>query len=114
MLDEIFELFERDKKKRNGHPAGKRSLLDRVTGAVRDDDRHRYDDRHDRRHDDDRDRYGDRPRYDNDDDRARYADELSRDDDGEDRRRNEDDRYRGSEYRKPSRKRRLADLLEFD
>jgi hypothetical protein len=107
MLDEIFELFERDKKKRNGHPAGKRSLLDRVTGAVRDDDRDRYVDRHDRR-------YDDRPRNDNDDDRVRCADERGRDDDGEDRRRNEDDRYRGSEYRKPSRKRRLADLLEFD
>ena len=38
MLDEIFELFERDKKKRNGHPAGKRSLLDRVSGMLGDDD----------------------------------------------------------------------------
>jgi len=84
MLDEIFELFERDKKKRYGRPTGKRSLLDRVSGVVGDgDDRPRYaDDRPDRRRDDD-----DQPTY--------------------------DDRYRDSDNWKPSKKRRLADLLDF-
>lgn len=81
MLDEIFELFERDKKKRNGRPAGKRSLLDRMSGMLGDDDRN------ERHRDDDEDR-----------ERARY----------------DDDRHRDSEHRKPSKKRRLADLLEFD
>ena len=84
MLDEIFELFERDKKKQYGRPTGKRSLLDRVSGVFGDDDdRPRYaDDRPDRRRDDD-----DQPTY--------------------------DDRYRDSDNRKPSKKRRLADLLDF-
>jgi len=101
MLDEIFELFERDKKKRNGHPAGKRSLLDRVSGMLGDD----------RGHEDDRDRNDERRRYDDDrrqsdDGRPRSAEVRSRDDD--------DDHDRDSEYGKPSKKRRLADLLEFD
>ena len=77
MLDEIFELFERDKKKRNGHPAGKRSLLDRVSGMLGDD----------RGHEDDRDRIRranddhDDDRRQSDDGRPRSAEVRSRDDD---------------------------------
>jgi len=119
MLDEIFELFERDKKKRYDRPTGKRSLLDRVTGLLGEDDRRRDDDRYDQRREDDRnrdDRYA-RSRYD-DDDRPRYADdryERRRDDENsDDRRREDDDRYRDSDYRKPSKKKRFADLLDFD
>jgi hypothetical protein len=133
MLDEILELFERDKKKRYGRPTGKRSLMDRVSGMLGDNDRRydgeyrrhednrRYADEH--RHDDDRARYGDERYRDDrypssryDDDRPRYADDRyeRRDDDADDRRRYDDDRYRDSQYRKPSKKRRLMDLLDVD
>jgi hypothetical protein len=117
MLDEIFEPFERDKKKRNDRPTGKRSLLDRVSGMLGDDDRRRDDDV--RRYEDDRyreERHA-RSRYD-DDERPRYADDRYErrhdEDDYAERRGDDDDRYRSSEYRKPSKKRRLADLLDFD
>ena len=151
MLDEILEIFERDKKKRRHGSTGKQSLLGRVSSMVSGDDRRRYDDRHDqsrydgdrRRYDDDRPRYDDRYERDRSDDdrrryeadrrlddrderarfdgdrgdRPRYADDRyerrDRDDD-DDRRRDDDDRYRGSEYRKPSKKKRFGDLLDFD
>jgi hypothetical protein len=116
MLDEIFELFERDKNRRNDRPTGKRSLLDRVSGMLGDGDRRRDDDRYDRRYDDDRSRYDERRRYEDDrrdDDVRRYEDDRYRDDRYA-RSRYDDDRYRSSEYRKPSKKRRLADLLDFD
>jgi hypothetical protein len=116
MLDEIFELFERDKNRRNGRPTGKRSLLDRVSGMLGDNDRRRYDD--------DRSRYDERRRYEDDrrdDDVRRYEDDRYREErharsryDDDERRRDDDDRYRSSEYRKPSKKKRLADLLDFD
>jgi hypothetical protein len=130
MLDQILELFERDKKKRHGRPTGKRSLMDRVSGMLGDDDRRRHDDSYGRqyddrpRHVDDRDERYARPR-DDDDDRPRYADDrhgYRRDDDdeydhrrhGDDHRRFDDDRYRGSEYRKSAKKKRFADLFEID
>jgi hypothetical protein len=140
MLDEIFELFERDKKKCHPGHSGKRTLLDRVSGMLGDQERRQYDDRPDRRYDDDRVRY-DRPRSD-DDDRRRYADdgagpryadddhhrygvdqyERRRDDDvfevhrrdDDDRPRYEDDRYRGADSRRPQKKRRLAELFDVD
>ena len=143
MLDEILELFERDKKKRLPGHSGKRSLLNRVSGMLGDQEHRRYDDRYDRRSDDDRDRYDrsrsddddrhryaddrdERPRYDDDfcshDNPHRYADDRhERRDDDEDRRRYdedrpryENDRYRGADFRKPSKKRRFAELLDFD
>jgi hypothetical protein len=97
VLDEIFEMFDRDKKKR---PTGKRSLLSRVTDAISDRDHRPYEDHSDRRYADERrrpndDRY-ERRRDDDDDDRPRYADD------------------RGGEYHAPSKKKRFADLLEFD
>ena len=48
MLDEIFESFERDKKKRHGRPTGKRSLTDRLSGMFGGEDRRRSDDRYER------------------------------------------------------------------
>jgi hypothetical protein len=129
MLDEIFELFERDKKKRHGRPTGKRSLMDRVSSVLGDNDRRRSDDRYDRRTDDDRP-YDDDRRLDDDrdrderyassrydaDDRPRYADDRyeRRDHDDDDRRRYDDDRNRDAHDRKPSKKKRLMDLLDFD
>ena len=151
MLDEILEIFERDKKKRRHGSTGKRSLLGRVSAMVSGEDHRRHDDRYERpgyddrrRYDDDRPRYDDRDRYDDDrrrieadrryeddrherarfggdrDERPRYADdrfERRRDDDDdryERRDRDDDDRYRGSEYQKPSKKKRFGDLLDFD
>ena len=138
MLDEILEIFERDKKKRRHGSTGKRSLLGRVSAMVSGEDHRRHDDRYERSGYDDRDRYDDdrrrieadrryeddrheRARFDGDrDERPRYADdrfERRRDDDDdryERRDRDDDDRYRGSEYQKPSKKKRFGDLLDFD
>jgi hypothetical protein len=47
VLDEIFEVFERDKKQR---PAARRSLLGRVSDMVRGENRHRTDYPDDRRY----------------------------------------------------------------
>jgi hypothetical protein len=141
MLDEIFELFERDKKKRRHAPTGKRSLLDRVSSMVGGDERSRYEnDRYDRsRHDDDRRRFDDdragyqrdrdddrddryRPGYD-DDHRPRYVDDRyesrrnnddHRDRDEDDRRRYDHDDQRRPDDWKASKKRRFAEILDFD
>ena len=45
MLDEILEIFERDKKKRRHGSTGKRSLLGRVSAMVSGEDHRRHDDR---------------------------------------------------------------------
>jgi hypothetical protein len=60
MLDELLDIFERDKKKTSGKPAGGlRGRLSSMLDGDRDDDRRsserRYDDRDRTRDDDDRD-----------------------------------------------------------
>jgi hypothetical protein len=107
MLDEILELFERDKKKR---ATGKRSLLGRVTGALSDRDHRPSADQTDPRYVDDRRRRRDDwdERRSDDDDRPRYADDRY------ERRPEDDDDFRENDYRKPTKKKRFADLLEFD
>jgi hypothetical protein len=77
MLDEIFELFERDKRRASNTGGGLRARLARAIGGHNDDRRRYEDDRPRRDHDDDDD--DDDHRYDKR--RRRREFELFGDDD---------------------------------